>query len=295
MALARGEQMAAAKAPELASQRKSVEWRPEAPVRELWLPWALRTLFWQPPAGQSGKYNLAGHDWFGEMMWMVARRDPQNANALVLAAKGGHNQEMHNQNDVGSFIVWTNGEAIIPDIGRGRYTVHFGPQRYEHFVNSSHGHSVPIVNGYVQGAGREHTAKLIEHSAGPAADILTIEMKQAYPPEARLESLKRMVALHREGKAGWVEVRDDVSFTGKPGMLQSVLTTFAAVNIGPSAVTLTGEHATVNVSFDPEVSSLRSPSKRTSTFRRVSTMSTWSCSHCCSRRSRTARLRVDVL
>ena len=35
-------------------------------------------------------------------MWMVARYDPEDSQALVLAAKGGHNDEMHNQNDVGN-------------------------------------------------------------------------------------------------------------------------------------------------------------------------------------------------
>ncbi len=62
-------------------------------------------------------YNLSRHDWFSGMMWMVARVDPGDPDALVLAAKGGNNQEMHNQNDVGNFIVHINGESIIPDIG----------------------------------------------------------------------------------------------------------------------------------------------------------------------------------
>jgi len=61
---------------------------------------------------------------------------------------------MHNQNDVGNFIVHVNGESVIPDVGRGRYTkAYFGPERYQHFVNSSRGHSVPIVNGCEQLAG----------------------------------------------------------------------------------------------------------------------------------------------
>ena len=95
--------------------------------------YALRELFWTVPADAEPGVSLSRHDWFGGMMWMVARVDPADPDALVLAAKGGNNQEMHNQNDVGNFIVHVNGESIIPDIGRGRYTKqYFGPERYDH-------------------------------------------------------------------------------------------------------------------------------------------------------------------
>ena len=97
-----------------------------------------------PIPSRRAQFVPARHDWFSEMMWLLARYDPADPNALVLAAKGGHNQEMHNQNDVGNFVVHVNGETLIPDVGRGRYTrAYFGPQRYSFFVNSSRGHSVP--------------------------------------------------------------------------------------------------------------------------------------------------------
>ena len=48
----------------------------------------------------------------------------------MLAAKGGHNGEMHNQNDVGNLIVHAFGESLVADLGRGRYTrAYFGPAR----------------------------------------------------------------------------------------------------------------------------------------------------------------------
>ena len=215
--------------------------------------WGLRGLFWSPSLGQAEHPLPARHDWFSGMMWMIARFDPRDPDALVLAAKGGHNGEMHNQNDVGSFIVHLDGESLIPDIGRGRYTrEYFGPQRYEHLVNSSLGHSVPVPNGQAQLPGKEYGSTLLEHAAGQGADRMAIEMKGAYPPEADLASLRRTVTLHRDAPRGWVEVADEVRFDSGPGTLESVLTTFAQVEIDKGTVSLHGERGALRVCFDPQ-------------------------------------------
>lgn len=215
--------------------------------------WELRNLLW--PVDEQGSDVISSkHDWFSEMHWMIARYNPSNPDALVLAAKGGHNDEMHNQNDVGSFIVQVNGEAVIADIGRGRYTkAYFGPQRYEHFVNQSLGHSCPVPNGQQQGHGEQYAAALLEHHADDSADRLVLELKDAYPAEARLNTLRRTVALHREAPRGWVELADEVVFSGGPGMLESVLTTFGNVTIGPDSVILTGERGALRVEYDAAV------------------------------------------
>lgn len=222
--------------------------REQAPV------WGLRSLFWRPAPEPAGQFAPARHDWFSGMMWMIARRDPGDPDGLVLAAKGGHNGEMHNQNDVGNIIVHVNGESVVADIGRGRYTrAYFGPERYEHLVNSSLGHSVPVANGQEQLAGTEHGAELVEHRADEAADVLAVELKGAYPAAADLASLRRQVTLHREPAPGWVEVVDTVAFATQPGTCESVLTTFGAVELGPDAVVVRGERGAARIRFDPDV------------------------------------------
>ncbi len=226
--------------------------------RERMLSWGLRNLFWRPEGDPAGRFVPARHDWFRGMMWMIARYDPADPGALVLAAKGGHNGEMHNQNDVGSIIVHVCEESVVADPGRGRYTrAYFGPERYEHFVNSSRGHSVPVPNGREQLPGREHGAELLEHRADEAIDLLRLELRGAYPGEADLASLQRTVALHREPPRGWVELADDVRFASGPGMLESVLITFGRVDMGASEVTLRGERGALRVRFDPDVVSPR--------------------------------------
>ena len=160
----------------------------------------------------------------------------------MLAVKGGHNNEMHNQNDVGNFIVHVNGETLIPDVGRGRYTkAYFGPERYQHFVNSSRGHSVPRPNGTEQMPGEEYAAVLLEHRSDAEQDSIALELKGAYPIEADLESLRRTVTLHRAAPRGWVELVDEVTFASQAGQCESVLTTFAQAVIGPDAVVIRGD------------------------------------------------------
>jgi hypothetical protein len=39
-----------------------------------------------------------------------------------MAIKGGNNGESHNHNDVGSFIIYTDGEPLFIDPGVGEYT-----------------------------------------------------------------------------------------------------------------------------------------------------------------------------
>ncbi len=218
------------------------------------LTWGLRTLFWRVDPKMAERFIPAPHDWFGGMAWMLARYDPSDPNALVLAAKGGHNAEMHNQNDVGNIIVHVDGESVIADVGRGRYTrQYFGPERYEHFVNRSIGHSVPAPNGQEQPPGEQYAATVLEHRADATIDLMKLDMKAAYPPEADLASLKRTVALHREPPRGWVELVDEVEFANRPGALASVLTTFGVAEVGAGAVALKGQKGALRVTYDPKV------------------------------------------
>ncbi|MCD6518912.1 MAG: heparinase II/III family protein [Anaerolineae bacterium] len=220
------------------------------------LTWGLRSLFWCPSMSveKETSFTPAPHDWFRGMQWMIARYDPQDPEGLVLAAKGGHNDEMHNQNDVGNIIVHLRRESVIADIGRGRYTLdYFGPQRYKHLANSSLGHSVPVVNGFEQLPGREYRARLLDHVATDRVDILSLELKEAYPREAGVQTLQRTVSLHREPPHGWVELVDKVAFSQAPGDLQSVLTTFGQVEMDSNYLLIRGQRATLRVRFDPKI------------------------------------------
>ncbi|MBX2998083.1 MAG: heparinase II/III family protein [Caldilineaceae bacterium] len=234
--------------PELAGLAQT---QPADSARDV-LQWEIRKLFWQLPA-DAPAFAPSAHEWYAGMMWMIARYDPADPNGLVLAAKGGHNDEMHNQNDVGNFIVHFKQESVIPDVGRGRYTkAYFGPERYEHFVNSSLGHSVPVPNGALQIPGAHAAALLVDHRADETADTLIVELAGAYPPEAALESLQRRVTLHREAPHGWVEVEDRFRFADQPAPFESALTVFGRVEEGFDALVIHGDRGNLRVGYDAE-------------------------------------------
>jgi hypothetical protein len=81
-----------------------------------------------------------------------------------LGAKAGHNNEFHNHNDVGSFLISKGGRVTFCDPGGGEYTKdYFGPNRYSIFVTSGRAHSVPVINGEYQTFGkREGSVEIFE-------------------------------------------------------------------------------------------------------------------------------------
>jgi hypothetical protein len=153
---------------------------------------------------------------------------------------------------VGAIIVQVNGESVIADPGRGRYTrAYFGPERYDHFVNMSAGHSVPVPNGQAQRTGKDYGAAVLEHRSDDEADVLALELQGAYGPEADLQSLRRVVTLHRATRP-WVELVDTARFASGPGQLASVLITFGEVESQAEAMILRGERGTLRVAFDAD-------------------------------------------
>ena len=214
--------------------------------------WPLRQYAWPLPASNR-VFGGSRHDWFEEMAWMVSRLDPDDPGSLRLAAKGGHNNEMHNQNDVGSFLVVSGGLVVLTDPGRGRYSkAYFGPERYDNLMASSRGHSVPVVAGLAQAEGREHGACVLHHSHGQAKDRLELEMACAYPAKSGLSSLRRKLALDRMTPGGRVLLEDRFSFGEQAGDFQSVLVTPMAVAAEPGAVLIGRPGEGVRVAYDAE-------------------------------------------
>lgn len=218
------------------------------------LSWRLRELVWQPNPTNDQQAIAARHDWYPEMQWMIARFDPTDPDTLVLAVKGGHNNEMHNQNDVGNIIVHHHQTSLVADIGRGRYTrQYFADGRYEYFVNTSLGHSLPMPNSCVQLSGEACAASVLNHQADDTHDLLCLELKNAYPPEADLVSLVRTTTLHRDAAPGWVELVDDVTFKSGAGTFESVLISFGIAEIGPDTVRIDVDGVLVDVHYDPAI------------------------------------------
>ena len=129
--------------------------------------------------------------WLPDLQIMTARRGK-----AFVAVKGGHNGESHNHNDVGSFIVYMDGEPLFIDPGVGEYTAKtFSNSRYEIWTMQSGYHNLPQINGIDQKDGKDFSAKVVNHKEGQ----LTLDIAGAYPADAAVKSWKRTVAATKSG------------------------------------------------------------------------------------------------
>jgi hypothetical protein len=150
-------------------------------------------------AAAEARQPLPRDVWLDEIQVMVARDQGGTAEGLFLAAKGGHNAESHNHNDVGSFVVYADGRPVIVDAGVETYTAKtFSSTRYDIWTMQSAFHSLlPTIDGVMQEAGMEFAARGVGYAADDASAELTLDIARAYPPAARLESWVRTVRLTR--------------------------------------------------------------------------------------------------
>ncbi|MCS7458667.1 heparinase II/III-family protein [Paenibacillus doosanensis] len=147
--------------------------------------------------------------WLKDTHIFAARERGDSSAGLYLAAKGGHNDESHNHNDVGHFVVYYNGHPFLIDAGVESYTAKtFSPRRYEIWTMQSAYHSLPTVNGVQQQPGKEYRATGVEYSADDERARVSMELSGAYPEEAGIVSWRRTCALHRAGGCAEVEIKD---------------------------------------------------------------------------------------
>ncbi len=131
-------------------------------------------------------------DIFYPSVGLFAARDA----SLYLAVKAGDNGDSHNHNDTGSFTIYKNGNPMFVDIGVESYTKKtFSPQRYEIWTMQSSYHNLPEINGMMQVDGEDYAASAVEYALGDSVCEIAMELKNAYPSEARIASYKRQAKL----------------------------------------------------------------------------------------------------
>ena len=116
---------------------------------------------------------------------------------LLIFAKGGHNDESHNHNDIGSFCFYEREIPVLADLGIGIYTrFTFSDQRYEMVEEvKAKNHTIPAFDGVTQQYGRNYRADSFEASE----DEIKISFASAYPKEAGLISLERRLSFIENG------------------------------------------------------------------------------------------------
>jgi len=151
--------------------------------------------------------------WLGSVQVLVARPSAGSTAGLTLVAKGGHNGEHHNHNDVGSFVVAVDGVPAVVDAGRPTYTAQtFGPDRYLIRAMQSSWHNVPEVRGTPQGTGAVFRAGDVVATVDDDT-ALSLDLASCYP-DAGLRRWRRTARLDRA--TGVVTVRDAWELEPRP-------------------------------------------------------------------------------
>ena len=209
-------------------------------------------------AGGRSAGELGLRSWFEEAGVLVCRPAPDAKVALGAVFKGGHNDEHHNHNDVGSYSIALGGRMPVGDPG-GPYVYNsrtFSRERYTAFkLFSSIGHPVPVVDGKPQREGRQAAAKVLQTAFADDADRMILDLRAAYAVKG-LRRLDRAFVLKR-GDAPAVGVKD-VFEAEAPIRFESALTTRAkwkklsanALEFSIEGVLLRCEIDTAGAAFD---------------------------------------------
>ena len=149
--------------------------------------------------GQQQGEPLTGAYWFKDTQICVARDAEGTSDGFFFAAKGGHNKESHNHNDIGSCILYYDARPILIDAGVGTYTRQtFGPERYTIWTMQSEYHNLPLINGTAQKDGKEFAARNQQYKATAQTISYQVDIAGAYSQEANVKSWIRGYTLHRK-------------------------------------------------------------------------------------------------
>ena len=147
------------------------------------------------------KEPLISDFWLPDLQVAGARDQEGAVDGFFFAAKGGHNNESHNHNDLGSCVMYFNGKPCLVDIGRETYTAKtFSSRRYEIWTMQSQYHQLPKINGVDQKEGREFIATNSTFKADSKKAVFSTDISKAYPEEAGVKKWTRTYTLERGKK-----------------------------------------------------------------------------------------------
>lgn len=180
------------------------DWKPDGPVTPPLtrkfnggdLIYMLRELFWLPDEEDVGEIVKPETVWYPHTQVMIARESTIADQGFILAAKGGHNGENHNHNDVGHFVLYRDGQPFIVDMGVGSYTAKtFSERRYEILTMRSIAHNIPTIEGIEQSAGPEFAASDVVFNDNGGERTLSMNLAKAYSEKSGIEKLQRVLCL----------------------------------------------------------------------------------------------------
>ncbi len=185
--------------------------------------------------------------WWPDLQVMIARDKKGSTDGFFVAAKGGNNDESHNHNDIGNYVVYYDGLPVLIDIGRGTYTAKtFGGKRYDIWYNRSDYHNVPSVNGYPQSAGSRFKAEKVVYNSSSSVSSLAMDISASYPEGAGVKKWQRSIRLNR-GKN--VQIEDVMQLKADGQVTEHLMTCYPAELVKPGVLVIHRREGGVSKDF----------------------------------------------
>ncbi|WP_300726396.1 heparinase II/III family protein [uncultured Rikenella sp.] len=187
--------------------------------------------------------------WMDGIEVAVARTESGSAKGLTLAAKGGYNAESHNHNDVGSFILYVDGQPVMVDAGVGTYTAAtFDHRRYTIWMMQSEFHNLPVINGFGQKDGGRYRSRNVKHTDNGRVMNFSLDMAGAYPAEAACRSWVRDYRFDR--RRNTVTLTDTYDLSEVEGPVALNFLTCGTVASGRGGVEIQSGDKVLRMAFD---------------------------------------------
>ena len=115
--------------------------------------------------------------WYPETEFYYVKNDSD----WFFAAKGGHNNESHNHNDIGTFLLYKGSVPVFADAGVGTYTKKtFSSERYTIWSMLSDWHNLPVINGKTQMNGAAYRSSDVSVGSKGRAKCFRLDISGAY-------------------------------------------------------------------------------------------------------------------
>ncbi|MEJ7838784.1 MAG: heparinase II/III family protein [Thermomicrobiales bacterium] len=200
----------------------------------------------QPTATQSFLRDV----WLPGVEVLASHQRDDTDEGLFLAAKGGHNGESHNHNDIGSFIVGLDGRPVIIDVGVETYSRKtFSPERYDIWTMQSAHHNLPTINGKDQLPGADYGANLVESSVSDAESSLVMDIAGSYGRDAKVHSWMRRSTIDRTSSK--VNVVDEFELSASTAdLIWNLMTAEPVEEAGPGELIASHQGRRLRIRYD---------------------------------------------
>ena len=219
---------------------------------------ALHELFEADKIHSAGQRTepLVAEAWLEDLQFAVARDKANSRQGFFFAAKGGHNNESHNHNDVGSCILFYNCKPLLIDVGVGTYTRQtFSNERYSIWTMQSGYHNLPSINGVDQKNGSKYSARNVSFKSTSSTVEFAADISGAYPPEAGVKNWTRSYVLKR-GTSFSINDRYELLESREPSTL-NFMTACTVLTAKPGSLILQGDGFKAELRYDASKIKLR--------------------------------------